>query len=57
MATDGSLGVTYNEVTSTHVETIIGPAIFAKNVLSLYVDHTKADKYYEEFMRFSTSLS
>ena len=27
-----------------------GPAIFAKNVLALYVDHTKADKYYEEFM-------
>lgn len=27
-----------------------GSAIFAKNVLSLYVDHTKADKYYTEFM-------
>lgn len=27
-----------------------GPAIFAKNVLSLYLDHTKTDKYYEEFM-------
>ena len=28
-----------------------GQAIFAKNVLELYVDHTKADKYYEDFMR------
>jgi len=27
-----------------------GPAIFAQNVLSLYVDHTKTAKYYEEFM-------
>lgn len=27
-----------------------GPAIFAKNVLALYVDHTKSDKYYKEFM-------
>ncbi len=28
-----------------------GRAIFAKNVLALYVDHTKADQYFEDFVK------